>query len=204
MCSKRNEWVLSSIAILISLISLYFSWYGTPGIVQPIRPNGYGIIRGIESFPSDHIVLPLEWENTSGKPIVIRNISLILKKLGTDGQETGSTYQFLLAGEYPEISSEAFKKPFVLKNSFVVDAKSIPQKVLVFHYKKFWDKNDKLYSFRFEKDQRFNVTIEFQPNLEKMRKIKLFDLPIYAGVDKLQTDRNKPWWDYFSLSTTSE
>jgi hypothetical protein len=193
------EIIISVIALLTSIVSLYFSVVGTPGTVQPIKPTGYGITRGDGSFPSDSIVVPLEWENTSGKPIVIRQPVLILDELDDNGQKTGNKYRFLLAGEYSEISSEAFSKQYARKNSFVVEARSIPLKVLVFHYERWWDETDKFYAFQFKAKQRYSVTIEFQPNLEQKRQIELFELPIYPSVDNLQNDRSKSWWDFWYL-----
>ena len=202
LTKKERQWhietVISIIALLASLVSLYFSVIGTPGTIQPIKPTGYSIIRGDGSFPSDSIVLPFEWENTSGKPIVIRQPVLILNELDSNGKKYGNEFRFILAGEYPEISSEAFNKQYALKNSFVVEAHSIPLKVLMFHYEKFWDETDKFYKFQFKGKQRFSVSVEFQPNLEQRRKIdNLFQLPIYLRVDELQHDRSKPWWDFF-------
>lgn len=193
------ETSISVIALLASIISLYFSIIGTPGTIQPIKPTGYGIIRGDGSFPSDSIVLPIEWENTSGKPIVIRQPELILNELDSNGQKTGNKYRFLLAGEYSEISSEAFKKQYALKNSFVIEAHSIPLKVLVFHYERWWDETDEFYKFQFKGNQKYSVSIGFQPNLEQKRQIDFFEMPIYLRADELQVDRTKSYWDFWHL-----
>lgn len=186
-------------ALLVSAVSLYFSIYGTPGTIRPIKPTGYCIIRGDGPFPSDHIVLPLEWENTSGKPIVIRQPELILHEQDGNGQKAGNKYRFILAGEYQEISNEEFIKQYAFKNSFVVEARSIPLKVLMFHYERWWDDTDKFYNIQFKSGQRYKVSIRFQPNLEKIREIELFELPIYGSADNLQTDRTKVWWCFWNL-----
>jgi hypothetical protein len=187
------------IAFLISLISFYISIFGIPGTLQPLKPTGYAIIRGDNSFPSDYIVLPLEWENTSTNPALIRQPKLVLNELDGNGKETGDNYRFLAAGEYPEISADAFSKPFVIKDSFIAESHTVTEKILVFHYERWWDTNDKLYMFRFKGNQKFSVTIEFQVNSESKRQIKLFELPIYLNADQLQINRDKLWWDYFYL-----
>ena len=84
------------IALIVSIASLGFTyWYNTsPGDVHPLNPSGYSIIRGIRPHPSDHILLPLEWENTGGRQELVRQPYLVLRE-----RETGNNYTFSLAGE---------------------------------------------------------------------------------------------------------
>jgi hypothetical protein len=69
----------------------------SPGEVRPIPPSGYSIIRGVESFsfPSDHIVLPIDWEYTGGTPAVITHPYLVFREIDDNGNEIGKEYNFL-------------------------------------------------------------------------------------------------------------
>src|SRR5438132_12241719 len=101
MMRKKKKWsraeVISSFAVTVSTVALALSilvnW--TPGTIRLLSPAGYGIIRGILSdtgdhimFPSDHIFLPTEWQNTNGHPVLVRFPYLLLRELSPDGTET--------------------------------------------------------------------------------------------------------------------
>lgn len=193
--------IVSSMSFSASLLAILISFllYTQPGIVQPFPPNGYAVIRGDGSFPSDALVLPLEWQNTSGKPVLIGQPALILRELDDSGKETGLKYRFLLAGEYAEVSYAAFKSPYTFENSFVIESNSVPIKVLVFHNERWWDENDPLYHLQFRSGQEFNVTIEYQVNRAEEREQVLFDLPIFSRVDELSVDHTKSYWDFWYL-----
>jgi hypothetical protein len=200
--SQLSLWIsiTSAFIAIISAVVAYLS-YAQPGVVQPITPGGYAIVRGDGSFPSDMIVLPLEWQNTRGKPVLIRHPELFLHELDANGKETGTIYRFVLAGEFPEISYSAIAKGYVFESSFVVPANSIPIKNLVFHYERWWDETNRLYDFRFKGGQKYKVTIRYQPNQETIREQELLTLPIYNRVDELGSDRSKSYWDYWYIDT---
>lgn len=66
--------ILAAVAIVISIIALGISaipvWCNMSlGEAQTPEASGYGFIRGIDQFTSDHIVLPLVWENTGGQSV---------------------------------------------------------------------------------------------------------------------------------------
>ncbi len=88
--------VISFLALATSVISVFFDLYFdlSYGNVQPLEPSGYCIIRGISHFPSDHIVLPLEWENTGGLIVLVRNPCLVLRELDPGEEEIGDPYYF--------------------------------------------------------------------------------------------------------------
>jgi hypothetical protein len=62
--------VLSFVATIVSVGTLWITW-APRGEVHPIAPSGYAVMRGIPKFeglgpfPSDHLVLPLEWATGS-------------------------------------------------------------------------------------------------------------------------------------------
>ena len=76
-------------ALIVSLLSVSFTvyWNSPIGEVGPLEPSGYAVIRGmgveggIGPLPSDHIVFPVQWKNTSGRPVVIRKPELKLCRL---------------------------------------------------------------------------------------------------------------------------
>lgn len=199
---SRVELVISVIALIVSVGALTFSlWYNlSPGNVQLLKPSGYCIIREMNSFPSDHLVLPLEWENTGGRSVLIRHPYFVLRQLGSDGKETGDEYRFSLAGEYPDISYNSFAERYSIKQSFILDPHSLSRKVLVFHIKNWWNESSELYKFRFSAGKNYRVYIGFQRNLDKQPEVPLFEMTTFGSVDKLNrsgTDGN--WWDFWPL-----
>ena len=191
---------ISVLVLLVSLGVLLFTlWFNlSPGNVQPLKPSGYCIIRELDSFPSDHIVLPLEWENTGGRPVLVRKPYLVLCELDPDEKETGNKYRFILAGEYPDTSYNSFAERYSIKKSFVLDPHLISLKVLVFHIEGRWDKSNDLYKFRFAGGSEYRVYIGYQKNLDVQPEVELFKMPIYLDVDRL--DRNGIegyWWVCF-------
>jgi hypothetical protein len=208
----KKEWrVKDTISVLALIVSLFVSfgalaftlWFNlSPGNVQPLKPSGYSIIRGIDSFPSDHIVLPLEWGNTGGRPVLVRHPYLVLHELGPDGKETGNKYRFFLAGEYPDISYNSFAERYRIKQSFILDPHSISLKVLVFHIEGWWNesKSNDLYKFRFTGGKNYRVYIGYQKNLDEQPKVELFEMLIFGTVDNLHRNGTKGyWWDFFPL-----
>ena len=189
------------LVLLAAFGALAFTlWFNlSPGNVQPLKPSGYSIIREIDSFPSDHIALSLEWENTGGRPVLIRHPYLVLRELGPDGKETGNEYRFFLAGEFPDISSDSFAERYSIKQSFVIDPHSISLKVLVFHIESWWNESNDLYDFKFHGGERNRVYIGFQRNLDVQPEVALFEMPIFGSVDKLDRNGTEGWWDFWPL-----
>jgi hypothetical protein len=188
-------------ALVISIFSLIVSLYAVlrPGHVQSFSPSGYAVIRGVNSFPSDYLVLPLEWQNTSGKPALVKDPELILQEIDDTGKEVGDPLVFTLSGEYPEISFEAFKLPPVNERSFVVGENAVLEKILVFHIEQWWNEENALYTFQFKGGQRYKVEIRYQVNNQKTKKQELFTLEIFERVDELSIDRTKSYWDFFGI-----
>jgi hypothetical protein len=201
---KRKRWrietIISVFALLVSCGTLAFTFtYNLfPGRVQPFSPSGYVIIRGVDPFPSDHLVLPIEWENGGGRSVLIRHPRLILRELDSDGNEVGVEYTFFLAGEYPDISSTSFREGYSIKRSFILEPHSVALKMLVFHIEDWWDEQGDLYNFRFTGDQNFQVYIEFQRNLEALSVTALFDMSVYPSADGLDHSTTY-WWDFWSV-----
>ena len=190
---------LSIAALAISCCS--YMYVTSPGEVQPHKPSGYGFIRGIHPFPSDHIVLPIEWENTGGRAVTVRHSYLVLRELGPDDNETETEYCFLLAGEYPDISTNSFDEFYSIKDSLILDPHSITHKNLVFHIKDLWNEsNNATHRFEFTSGVNYSVYFGYKKNLVWQQPVdKWFDkMEIYGAVDDLKSDRSEGhYWEYF-------
>ena len=177
----------------------------SPREVCPIPPSGYSIIRGMESlsFPSDHIVLPIDWEYTGGTPAVITHPYLVFREIDDNGNETGTVYNFSMAGVYPDISPYSFEKRYIIKESFILDPHAITSTVIVFHIEPWWDpENDFYYNFRFKKGQKYSVYINFKKDLKPIPEDILIIEYLYIPdrVDDLRYDRGwGDWWDWFRI-----
>lgn len=162
------------------------------GEIQPIKPSVYFIIRGVDSFPSDYLILPIEWKNMGGIPELIRHPKLILHR------EDGVDFTFDMAGEYVDLTN--LERPFILKQSFTIDPHTISQKALVFHIHKWWDPSDPLYRFRFYSNQSYQVIINYERYPDNQSEMPLFNMTIYSGADKLNADRSKGyWWEEWEI-----
>ncbi len=199
--------MLVSVAALgVSIWSLIYTWYrnSSRGKVGPLKPSGYAIIRGIEryKFPSDHLVLPFEWENSSGRPVLIRRPELILRELGKDGEDATVEHRFSLAGEYPALSAEAFSKPYEFTSSFVLGPRSVSLHILLFHSEDWWNSQGRDYCFRFSAGQEYRVEVEFLKNTEQSpSKVILFEaMPIFEDSANLSRyGESGPQSDYYYL-----
>jgi len=200
----RVESIVSVIALIVSIGALAVAalslWHDiSPGEVTPLKPSGYAIIRGFDPFPSDHLVLPLEWQNSSGKSVLVRHPYLVLRKLDSNDKETGTSYRFTMEGEFSEISTRAFSDSHVMARSFALDPRSLSLKVLIFHLEKWWDDTDSLYDFRFKAGESYRVYIGFETNLTEQPETALFDLDIYGYADQLVFRGEGNWWDFWTL-----
>src|ERR1035441_5015814 len=90
---KRFPWKVPTVAIVALLVSIA-SWMENrgwlfPGEVRLLPPlAGYAVYRGVLSFPSDHLAIPMTWRNSTKYPVVVSDPHLILS-------EKGKTYTLL-------------------------------------------------------------------------------------------------------------
>jgi hypothetical protein len=187
--------IISFVSVIILFFTLTESFY--PGDVNPIEPSGYAIIRGIPPHPSDHIILPLTWENEGGKPALISQLRLVLNNLDNDSSMT-----FLLAGEYPDIASKYFNEPYVIKDSFIIAPHSVLSKVFVFHNDQWWNSSSDFYTYRLHSRENYSVDLIYIRDSDKgfTTRSSVFYLPTYPWADII-TDRNNGsrWWDFSYL-----
>ena len=174
-----------------------------PGEAVPEKPSNFIIIRGLDPFPSDHIVLPLEWSNLGGQPIIVKHPTLVLHKIA--GQKPLDKYTFSLAGAFPNTYLKSLKEEnYMLTKSFSLNPHSIIQKVLVFHVEYWWDdvseEHRQYYHFNFKSGEKYKVDLCFQMGIndeEKCHK-ELFKLEFYESVDFLDRKTNH-WIDEWTL-----
>ena len=202
---KKWRWEIgiSLLALLLSTISigfdlLYTLWLGQ---AQPLPLSGYTIIRGVDHFPSDHLVFPMEWENTGGKVVVVRHPYIILRELDSSGEPTTREHRFSLAGEYSEISSQAFNEGHSIKRSFTLQPHSISLKTLLFHVEEWWNEKGSTYSFRFPPDKTYQMKIGFQRNSENKTELQFGKLITYSGAGTMEKrgEESRYWWDFWDM-----
>jgi hypothetical protein len=177
----RDKLWISVLALVVSGLSLALSWYwNSPmGEVTPIQPSGYAIVRGIDPafegepepgeglgvgpYPSDHVILPIEWANSSGSSVLVKSPVLVLHALDQDGNPTGDERRFFMVGDFPEMSAEVLNdvnsKPHTFKNSVVLEPHSVLQSMAVFRVERWENENE---CFRFIPGQRYRVDAEYQ------------------------------------------
>jgi hypothetical protein len=186
--------VTAILALIVSLGSLGFSlyWVSPIGDVQAVDPTEIGIVRGIKpeiegteeterlaEVPSDHIVMPLTWQNNSGTSVLVGTPKLVLQEFDQapddGGVPIGSPHYLLLVGEYPEIDpavlSERHSEPFSLRGSLVLQPHSVTQNMLVFRVMG-WEVEPNR-SFRIKGDTHYRVSIEY----EKIPTIEIRQVP---------------------------
>ncbi|MBE9594605.1 MAG: hypothetical protein IMF19_14130, partial [Proteobacteria bacterium] len=79
--SKRTYIITMAIPVGVSILALLCTPvvfdYIFPGEVRPLPPSGFFVVRGIYEYNSDHIVFPIDWENTGAKATLIMHPKLI-------------------------------------------------------------------------------------------------------------------------------
>ena len=197
----------SACALIISLLSLNFI-VGIRGKVKIYKPSGFAIMRNNPSRffkPNDNVLLPLEWQNTSGRDLHISEPYLKLREIiKEDGKETeaGIEYIFLLAGEFSDLNLECLKREYSITNSFILPKLSITKNILLFHIQHWWNKNlkEQGYDFRFVYGKRYKVFLGYKLNLEKQPEIYLFEMWIDRSLPKDNLQDSDQWVEFWYLS----
>lgn len=193
--SQHLEILISLLALVVSIATATGVWNAIwPGTVKPYKPAGYALVRQIHVTPSDHIVVPLEWQNTSARSTLIRTPFLRLRK-----HDDGAEYVFPLAGEYANLSTETLHERYTIKNSLILEAQSITYKLLVFHIDEWWNGASPGYRFRFKSGDRFTVSISYQRDTWPRSEEKLFEMEVYPRADKLDVSTGDNW-EYWSIA----
>ena len=210
----------------LGIVSTVFTLYrtSTAGEVKVVKPvSGYALVRGIDPegahmgpWNPDHIVLPLEWSNGTGTPVLIKSPTLQFSELGENGKPTGKLIKFFLVGELPEasimVSDNLNTRPHTFTNSVVVEPHSVKQTVSVFRVNN-WDRENEC--LRFHQGQNYKVDLIYsripqEPTWslgsEYGPQTLIDDLPILESANHLSpysanhlSPHNFTGWDYYSL-----
>ena len=232
----RAALVLGVLSTFLGIMSTVVTFYRTSsaGQVEAVEPlSGYAIVRGVDPtypgepdpkkglgvgpYPSDHMVLPVEWSNGTGSPVLIKNPRLVLHELGQNGDPTGDSLEFFLVGEFPEASITVFnnvnEKPYDFTNSIVLEPHSVRQSVLVFRIRDWAGANQ---CFRFHQGQRYQADLVYNripqdPRIrfgwllagrggEPTTQVLVDNLPILDTANLLSPyGKGSIGWDYVSL-----
>jgi hypothetical protein len=182
--TKKRDWTtigVSIAALFVSIFSVMLSWYwNSPiGDVRALEPSGYAIVRGIDPtfegepelhkglgvgpWPSDHVVMPIEWANNSGSSILVKDPVLVFQELDRDGHPIGDEIRFFLIGEFPEISAQVFNnvntKPHTFKNSVIIEPHTVIQSISVFRVEGWFKEPNQC--FRFIPGENYRVELRY-------------------------------------------
>lgn len=158
---KVKDNISSILSLVVAVAALFISgltlWLtlSPRGDVHAIEPSSYTIIRqdnlgspGITAT-TEHLVLPMELENTRGRSVLIRQVALTVSEAGEDSE----THRFNLVKEYPELSGTAFTDDYTFSNTLSLEPHSVSSRVLSFRSE---DKN-----FEFDRYTEYEVRVEF-------------------------------------------
>jgi len=137
------------IGILTTILLVIGTFYAAlhifpPGNAEPLQPSSYAVVRGMGNFPSDHIIIPIEWRNSGGQPTLIRNLKLFLINVTDPSQNSRDKPELIyeLAGEFAKDYSKNIGyvgESYTLKQAYVIDPNTITPTFMVFHIQGWWN-----------------------------------------------------------------
>jgi hypothetical protein len=144
----------------------FYSTLNPWGEVGPFfTPAGFVIIRGVDTSPSDHVLMPVQWINNTGRLVLIQQPVLEFRKLGQQGEPTGERLTFIAVKRLPEISTETMNGLSTPATEFPdlirLSAHSPTETVLLFRKEEsFLGKQNAC--FRFHQGASYRVDITYQ------------------------------------------
>lgn len=156
--SSPSLWI-SIVALAVSIVGAGFMlmYHLSFRTAEPLAISSYSIVRGLGSFPSDHLIVPIEWVNEGGRPALVRQPILILKE-----KTRNRILYFFVAGQFPELSESGVKNAYKRNQSFLIESHSAKVLTLVFHIENWWKEDDSsTYNFHFAGQEEFEVLIRF-------------------------------------------
>ena len=194
----RVSLYLSVIATLIAGTGLgYNLWLDRQAIVTH-APSAFAVFRGFHPFPSDHLALPLDFENRGGRSVVMRHFRLVLE----DSSSSSSPVTFVLAGELDGLRSRGAGSPgpYRLTRSVTLPGRSVSHNVLLFHIEGWFEvENEQYRQFRFSTDSCYRASLYFQVNEATEDTLQVsFLLPMFGDIENLGDDGDRQW-EFYSL-----
>jgi hypothetical protein len=222
--------MISLVSVLVTVATFYTvsNPWGSVGLAD--APAGWVIVRGIapilegesepgalrtRPYPSDHVVMPLEFVNNTGGTILIRDMVLVFSKLGTDGQPIGDQIRFFKVDKVPTISNEEIadlqknvstsSRDFTSARDLQIEAHSVATTLGVYRVEGWLAPPNEC--FRFIPGDVYEVDLEFRrvpapPFLQRgTTSAPLIErLTIQTTADFLSPyGEGGIGWDYFSL-----
>jgi len=198
---KARESLLTWVTLLVSLfalgVSLWTAWvtWSPRGEVRAIEPSSYAIIQrdtlgspGVTAT-TEHLVLPVEWENDRGSPVLIRRLELTVHELEGDG----GAHKFHLVKEYPILSGTAFKDDYDFRNSLTLEPHSVSTRVLSFRS----EDGD----FEFDPYTEYEVTLGFLLNQVPLPLPGFLQTSGTTGEER--PGANEPRWRFCTYDTST-
>jgi hypothetical protein len=187
--------MLSTFTTVIAIVTFVVTVnpWAPVGPVTP--PVGVAIVRGIDPhfageprpgegvsvglWPSDHLVVPLEWRNDTGSALLIQQPTLILHKINRSGQATGDQVNFFMINELADTNAGTLvninKEPLTYSNTVYVQPHSIVRSVTLFRVEDWAGRNR---CFRFHQGESYRVEIQYR---------RVPDAPIWHQNPKTET-----------------
>lgn len=191
---KSPAFWISIVALGVSIVSMCFTKNYNTGssTAEPLSISSYSIVRSLDPFPSDHLVIPIEWVNKGGRPALVRQPILILKEKSSD-----RTLYFFVAGQFPELSNTAVNDPYKRSQSFLIESHSARTLTLIFHIENWWNKiNFSAYNFHFTGQEKYAVLIRFLDEIGNCFEADLGTLDTYDAGD-LTDDKRGYWYGFW-------
>ena len=102
------------------------------------------IARGFRTFPSDHIIIPITFENTGSGAKTAERLTLLFEH-----SDTGETYRFYMKGYIPQLDRSTFGEQFDMASAVMVPERSVQRYLIVFQIENWWDRKTDNYKFQF-------------------------------------------------------
>jgi hypothetical protein len=185
--------LIAIIGVFLTICTLFNTYSYGQGELLP--PSTFTIIREHEPFPSDLLVVPLNWRNNGARHELVGNISLTL----INGNKN-VVRKYILSGIYNNISEKIADTPLTFSGDFIIQPHSITQTILVFHIHDWWNDTNGDRNFVFRSGELYDVYTTFYID-KKAESGFLFRMPIYSTVDHMEARTNYSW-DSFQLDTS--
>ena len=192
--SLPSIWI-SIFALAVSIVSVGVTifYHFSSKTAVPLTISSYSIVRSLGPFPSDHLIVPIEWVNKGGRAALVRQPILILKEKDKD-----RTLYFFIAGQFSELSEPGITDAYKREQSFLIEGHSAKTLTLVFHIENWWDdKKPSTYDFHFAGQEEFQLTIRF---LDEQGDCWESDLGTINTYDAANLNRKAGyWWGFWPV-----
>jgi hypothetical protein len=173
------------------------------GLITLHPPSNYVIIRELEGFPSDHIIIPVDFYNSwRAKSEIIRQPYLIMRNKTKE-------IRFHFMGELPKYSRENFEpegnKELDRSGTFIISPSSLSTHAMVFQVEGYANECGENYAFRFESNDSFQCGIGYErwngKHFKNKYEASYFQITI-PNLKDLSRQRNY-FWDWYAFNSST-